>query len=690
MVDKKEEKYGYPKEKIDLITSSSIEELMQLLNEITLSKARTRLNEEILCKFVAPKYKNEKDNSKKFGKETKENYCKAIRGELEGFFGTRKTKEIKSTQDVALAAFMRVVKLWCASNTEINKLDLESSEFDFQIIMNAALKEHVSKETLDTLYKFSTITLNKKIEKAIETAPYRLALLNKEQEKDDRDEKIKKLDSKVVELEVELKDKKQKLEKYSDYDKIKEELKNKEKEIKQYSDYQKIKAERDNLKMELDSKNKELSQYSNYNEIKEQANQYVELKNEYAELKQEKEEIEREKNALEKDFEDLEKLFDNDNNEQILELKEKYEELKKDHNELMRKKTPSGDIKKAKENFERQLEEKDKKIQELENKIEDDRQKIEDIDEIYRKYKELKKRECDIKDDLKSAIEKDEDFRKNLKRIILADEPFCRILAKKMDLEPSIYETVTKRLEEHKLKIFQMQNNTITNMTINESDAVSEQQEYAYNAKVSVPYDDYNSDEEYFRYPSKLKLLSKENEEQFKQEFFLLIEGQDEYKNDLYNKMQKDFVILNNKKELKCWLKAQHYDFEPLVVVPQLDWISYKDWFGHFEDDKFIREATLASDYYKFLENNSTIPLGIIVFQDFNNAIPAYIEPFITELITNKEVRLGHKSKIVNPKDETFKTIKMLPNLKFVFIKSQSDNAFNIPESMKKYEVMNV
>ena len=182
----KEEKYNYSKEKINLITSSSIAELMQLLDEISVSKARTRINNVVLSKFIVPKYKNEKDNLIKYGRETKENYCKALKGELKGYFGTNKKQQIKSPQEVALNLFNEIIYMWCLSNVEIDKLGIWIKEKNGKIIpdyeklteMLINAKDKVSKETLSTFYKFAPIDKNKNIEKDINEAPYRLELFN--------------------------------------------------------------------------------------------------------------------------------------------------------------------------------------------------------------------------------------------------------------------------------------------------------------------------------------------------------------------------------------------------------------------------------------------------------------------------------------------------------------------------------
>ena len=47
-----------------------------------------------------------------------------------------------------------------------------------------------------------------------------------------------------------------------------------------------------------------------------------------------------------------------------------------------------------------------------------------------------------------------------------------------------------------------------------------------------------------------------------------------------------------------------------------------------------------------------------------------------------------HQNLIVNEESEMFKQIIIPKELKFVFIKSKSPNAFEIPYSMKKYEVV--
>lgn len=618
-------KIEYSQEKKDLITSSSIDELMQLLNEISQSKERSFLNKEVLSKFVVPTLKNSKTDSIKYGKETKENYCKALRGELKGFFANKQHTKKTTPQEAAFQLFDLVVKLWCSSNAEINELDLEENKTEFQGIMDAALKSNVSKETLNTLYKFSPLPIDKKLEAKINKAPNRMAIFNKLSEKN------------IIESSKEITNLQNQLKKQSgELNILKSKCEELEEEVEQHSDYYEIKKQ-------LEEKTTECNKYSDYEQIKEKADTISLIQNNYNELLT------------------------------------KYKNIIQENTELKNKNQTSPDIEKMKEGFKKQIKEKMDIISEKEETISELNKKISDYDEIIShdidklatENNVLKRREVQDLRAIKSKIESDDEFRQKFKRLILSDKPTCDLIIRKLNLKQEVVLEASARIAQQEIE----------NKQMSHSEPV---QEKSINKKLIS----FEESENLFTYPNK-SLLSDSNQEEFKEELFSRLDGDEQYKEDLYNKMQKSFVILNKKEELNAWLRAQDYDLKPIIVIPEFDWTSYKDWFGDFKGSRFIPASTLVPNFYKFIKNNPNIPLGIIEFIDFNKILPdLYIEPFIQNIEYNRGLYLTNPSKKINNADIDYRFVKALPNLKFVFIKSQAPKAFEIPQFMKKYEVI--
>ncbi len=627
-----EKNYGYPKEKIDLIVSSPVEELMQLLDEISVSDARTFLNNYVLLKFVVSKYKNEKNNLIKFGKETKENYCKALKGEIKGFFMNSKHTQKVTPQEIALDVFSRVILAWSVSNAEINKIGTIpklDGKPDYNQLIKILLKEKnkVSRETLSTLYRFSPISTSKKIEKEIKTAPYRLALLNKVNEKDDRDKNLEKLNSRVKELESELKNKK-------DYDEIKQAKKDIEKELIENS--KKHVAQIDELKKEhKDELAKQIAILKDDNEKK---------------LAEQKEDFYKEIKNLQEKYADYDQI------------KKDKENLKNENYELRNKKTPSGDFEKMQKNYEDKLQEKQKELD-----------KFSDYEDIKRENDKLRNWKCITTDNLKNLIRYESQFKQDLKKMVISDKALCEFIIKKIpELKEEVVLEVANRRDQRNIDK-ELKINTNRTVLSNEYDVTIKSQEYMHSS-------------------SRIALLSDTDPDKFISNLSQEIDGSEDYILDLYDKMNNFFVVLNNGKELRAWKNAQdEFDYKIHYVRPDFDWLSYKDWFGYFKDDgSFIPSATGISDYYKELKNNPNIPMGIVVFRDYNRVMPSiYLETFIKNIEEKQDgISLINPNIKVNKEDDVYRNIKKLDNLKFVFIKkSDKNNSFETPDFMKQYEL---
>lgn len=619
--------------KKEIFKNANIEELINLLEENT---NKTALK-DLLSPFVDPSVEREKSDNIKYGQKTKERYCKAIKGELPRFYSDPKHKKAISAETNAFIRFPKIFADWCCSNIELTPIiktlpkDKSVIKLDFQQLLNAAIdSKKVSKETLMTFYKFAPIPINKNIENKIKKAPGRLYI--------------------IEQLRIE----QQKLqEKYSDYDELKK-IKNDKEQI-------------ENDAYAFITKNDEIEQ---------------KLKNEEQENKQLQEKIsilEEKNNELESENQEWNQKY-NDLLTESQQWEQDYNELLNENDILEKNKKSLGSIDKMKENFRNQIQEKDEKIKELTDKLSSTEEIIEKYDSLIAENATLKRREINILKDLKSNILQDIDFRKNLKRIILNDKDTCNLIIRNLNLKAEIVmqaanikssKMIEKEMEESKQK------QQAEKIQIKSEEFIPETM--IYDAELITPLREGTFDNS--------------KEEAFKDELFMRLQGNKEYQEDFYQKIKKSFVILNTEDEFKQYKRAirevYDYDLQTKEVIPDFEWISYKDWFGYYQNGKFHPAITLIADYYKQLKDNQNIPLGIIVFKDFNRIMPEfYLEQFVNELENNGKIYLVHPLEDVE--DKYFKMIECIPNIKFVFIKTKDIRAFDIPETMKKYEVMSM
>lgn len=201
-------------------------------------------------------------------------------------------------------------------------------------------------------------------------------------------------------------------------------------------------------------------------------------------------------------------------------------------------------------------------------------------------------------------------------------------------------------------------------------------------------------DEDLFKLPDEKhsEPLMFKDKDKFSKEVESRIEGKEsKYIKSLIKRFaEENFIIVEDEDDIIALNNSQHYCFDPLYIFPEYDWTSYNDWFGYFDNGTFIPSKTKISDYYKFVKTEN-LPLGVIVFFDFNDILPEiYIESFVKNISFNGGIDLVHQNLIVDKKSEFFKHIELPDSLKFVFVKSKSSKAFEIPCSMKKYEVISV
>lgn len=619
---------NYPEEKQELIKTYTNDRILMLLNDVK-GDARTLLNNKVLNGFVVDKFKQIKDNAKKYGEETKENFCKALRGELntKGYFSDSQNKNKITPQEKAFIALIMGFNIWCIANDEIDteiipKGEAKNEEW-IKLIKNLlenSKKDAISKETLKILYDFSPILPDTNLEIKINQCKSKYDVISKMQAA-----KCKTLQDEVADLQT----------------------KNK----KHISKIENMTQRLNEQKNTIETLEAEISQTNNLKE------DYKELDLKY------KEEI---------------------NNNKTLE--QKIKQLK------------STDMEKLKENLKQQLYDKDAKIQELNEQLIDYEELKQKNDELSLKNDSLQKFKAMNLKQIYADIENNKEYQRKLKQLILSDKKTCDLIIKKLNLKEVIVQEISARKEQillessDELKILQNKKESLSkeiNASIEILDEIKEEHSNVSN-KIITNENVLELSETLFELP--LKEPAMFDYINFQVDFLARNDKNEEiYNKKLCQKLcNEQIIIINEFDEFKTWYRCQNYDFDPLIVIPEFDWTSYKDWFGYFDNNKFIPANTLISDYYKILKENPDIPLGVIVIKDFNKILPdIYLEYFI-EKITEKitpGVYLAHPTQSIPQNDEIFRHITLPKNLKLILVKSDSPKAFEIPLSMKKFEV---
>lgn len=582
---------NYPNEKIKIIQRFEDKYIINFLDEIKNREIRSLLN-KALSPFIPEELKHENDNARKYGSKTKNRFCLALKGDLEGFFADTKCNKKISPKDKALQTFSEIYKLWIKANPEFSKTYIEEylslreiekgkfdiGDIDFLKFLLQKNKEYlISKETIEKFYDFGPIVPSPELNKLINNCKTRLDII-------EHLHKSQISYQEIVQYETKLNQK--------------DEL---------------IRS----LNQEIEDKNLELDFYLEEN------------------------------SKLQKQIKQLEHT----------------------------------NIDKMKQNFEKQLSEKEIEINELKAQLEDydeivlQNEKLQVTNKTLEQYRKL-----DIRD-FHAQIENKE-FRKFLKHLILSDEKTSKLVVRMLNLKEELLLEADKLYEQKFID---------ANIELEE---LNKQKEQLLNdisttksKKISYVAEKNYSNQEVLQKTSVMLI----DDEEFKEEFrFELNKIENDYDFKLHEKLKRNNVIIvEDKKDIAVWLKCQKFVCNPLEVIVEYDWTSYRDWFGFFDtDNKFIPSNTLIADYYKSTKLNPDIPFGIVIFNDFNKILPEiYLEPFFQNIEIKGFFDLIHPDTDVKKEYEVFKRIEFLNNLKFVFVKSKSEDAFDIPITFKEYEV---
>ena len=112
----------YPNEKVKIIQSFEDKYIINFLDEIKNGPGRSCLI-KILSPFVPTHLKHESDNSKKFGLETKERFCKALKGI--GRFTNSTNRKKTLPENGAFEMLSTIYSLFMETNSEFSLTFIE-------------------------------------------------------------------------------------------------------------------------------------------------------------------------------------------------------------------------------------------------------------------------------------------------------------------------------------------------------------------------------------------------------------------------------------------------------------------------------------------------------------------------------------------------------------------------------------
>lgn len=385
--------------------------------------------------------------------------------------------------------------------------------------------------------------------------------------------------------------------------------------------------------------------------------------------------------------------------DKLKEIKEENEELKTANNEIKLKlssleKYSKADFIKTKESLENKIKQNDSEIKNLNEQIEELKSLEQKYEKLYSENLSLKNiKKINLKE-LNSKLE-DKEYKNTLLDMILDDSDAGRLIIKKLNLKEELMkncqdylddELIATNLELQKLKSEKEELKQDILKLKDEADEIE-------NNNLLSQIEDLRKRTEsksYFedKFEDARTPLYIVNEQQFINNFLESTNISDGEAIKIHEQIKNNtFTIIEDKEIIRQWHKACNTNIPILDVIPEFDWTSYKDWFGDFLVDTFSPSTTLISDYYCFLKNNAD-KFGIIVFDDFNKIAPEiYLEPFIKALEINGFMNIVHPYTEVQTQHRNLKSIYKLNNLKYVFIKSQDSDAFDIPKSLEKFEV---
>lgn len=391
----------------------------------------------------------------------------------------------------------------------------------------------------------------------------------------------------------------------------------------------------------------------------------------------------------------------NDLNEEIIGLKNEILEQKQeinfwsDENKILEnenktlkiklEKSINADIEKIKSAFAKTIHNKDSEINILKNQLEEYEELVLKNEELISQNKTLERFRDFRIEDLNKVLE-DKEYGKCLLHLILANKSASKLIIKKLNLKENVIAEGYKYYEQEFLE----QNLELERLRQQQQELEQNIQTYEKTNFSNRPATiNVKEKSMLFNYNPNFRLRSEINLENFISDYQLELNDTKENATSIHKYiMDNNVIILDSKKEFEAWQKAQNIKIPKLEVIIEHSWKGYEDWFGKFDEEEFFPSKTLIADFYNFIKENAEIPIGFIIFNDFDEILPEiYLLPFIKNLEINKYIDLIHPNCKVAPEYECFKRINWIDNLKFVFVKSNNKNAFDIPYEMEKYKL---
>lgn len=333
------------------------------------------------------------------------------------------------------------------------------------------------------------------------------------------------------------------------------------------------------------------------------------------------------------------------------------------------KKLEVSDVQKMKQSLESKISELEKQLEakNSETKFEED---IEDEEETYKyKYNDLQKTSDKIKNlkisELDAKIRSDKKYQQLIMSLILHNSSASKLFLKHLDLDNTIRDIIIdaraqisdlqKQKEELENTPIQVRNNKDKNTN-----------EYSY----FLTHPEFNMSQYFKTLKNKIDIFYEKEAQNI----------------DMRKITDGNFIIVNDDRLIDA-MDLEAFGIPKCRIAVDSGWKSTDDWFGYYNNEGiFTPSKTMISDYYKFVKDTMELPFGVVVFDNFNQIPPeTYIEPFIKNLETNEYYQITNPALIKD--NGELAVIEKLHNLKYIMIKSQNDTAFEIPNSMKKYEL---
>lgn len=672
-------------------------DFFDFINDIKNPKNQHALHSELEY-YVPYALRNNQDDSIKYGWQTQKEFINAFKRRTDKILIESKL-QIR-LQDLAVDTLKGLFILWCKEKKllPMNAKKDEILEISDKKIINKLVElnqnKKLSKEDILKFYKFNQfLSMDNDIRIKVESLKYSKGISEMSKEETER---IEQQAHQIVEAYgITVDDAIDLLSEY-DFEDVCEALEAAEAEMEEEEEdnteeYEETDEDEDEIEEDEDEEEFQDVSIEKYNDLVDEYNEVVEELQAYKISEAYSITVDDAADML-KDYSFDEVCEALDNYEQDLEdtdnEEKSSEEESSDENDLTKedlieenaylkalvKKLEVSDAQKMKQSLESKISELERQL-ELKNSESEFDEDIENEEEKYKdKYNSLSKTLDKIKNlkiaDLDKKICSDKKYQQLIMSLILHNSVASKLLLKHLDITETTRNIIIDartQISDLQQQMLDLENGAIQ-INTNKPDGANNKKinEYSYSPK-----------EPDFSMSQYLKTL-KDNIELLYEDEALNI--------DIGKVTDSNFIIVNDERLIEA-LYMKWYGIPFCRVSAEPGWKSIDDWFGYYDKDgKFVPSKTLISDYYQFVKDTMELPFGVIVFDNFNQIPPEiYIEPFIKNIESNGYYQLANPVLITD--NSEYGTIEKLHNLKYIMIKSTNDTAFEIPNSMKKYEL---